>query len=281
MENDLKTGIQRKDTQGFQKLGDCMPITPMAGTPSGSKTSAAPSGDTGTDLTPESPLSDLGIRRGPTGLTATSVTGPRPQAEDVRDILWTLSTIKPWQTSIDPKDAKNALNVLELALIPLTTDEAVHWLTRLLAHFPRRDPRADGVITADLAADMTIQGVSLVALVAICDDVRREATKADPWFPPSGDILRRAVKQTNTYKKYVNELKNPRISGPARQKPAEPPASPWAGMAWEDMGDPVRRLLAAFLKPLDLGIARTYCKVMKFDYDVVSLWIEQNEKVEK
>lgn len=201
----------------------------------------------------------------------------RPQPDEVRDILWKLSTIKPWQIKPeDQKDVKNALSVLAWATIPATIDEAVYWLTRLLAHFPRRDSNQDAVVISDLAADMFDAEVSLVALVATCDEVRKAATKKDPWLPPSGHVLKLATERTDSYRAAKRRLENPPRALPKpEEKPRDP--QPWEGKIWDDMDEAVRSALWAFLEPLGVSIRQTYCRVIDVDYETIREWAEQKE----
>lgn len=205
----------------------------------------------------------------------------RPQPDEVRDILWKLSTIKLWQIKPeDQKDVKNALSALAWATIPATIDEAVYWLTRLIAHFPRRDATKDAVVISDLAADMFDAEVSLVALVATCDEIRKGATAKNPWFPPSGEILALASEKTKGYHTAKKRLEAPPRPSLAPPAPKEQPPSPWSGYAWDDMPEGARVALWDFLKFLDRSIRLTYCRVIQVDYDVIENFFNQAGKVE-
>ncbi len=260
--------------QGFQPIGASMPRIPTPGTTPVSTTSQSNSGDTGRDLTPSDPQSEIGIAHGKTGSTAITPTGQRPGPETVRDILWKLSTTKLWQ--IQPDDQKGAaiaLKTLAWATIPAQTDEAVFWLTRLLAHFPRRDSAQDAVVIGDLAADMVEANVALVALVATCDDIRKAATRKDPWFPPSGEVLKLAIERTKDYRAMEDRIRNPRqvLAAPT---PQAAPVKPWDGIAWADMPHDVKGALWDYVKALGPGIGASYCRVMDYDYEAIRSWAE-------
>lgn len=203
----------------------------------------------------------------------------RPGPDEARDILWKLSTIKLWQIRPeDQKDVKNALSVLAWATIPATIDEAVYWLTRLIAHFPRRDATKDAVVIADLAADLFDAEVSLIALVATCDALRKAATKKDPWFPPSGEILSQAKETTKMYKAAQERLKAPVLPALAAPAPRKADPLPWDDMALDDMPDEVRVGLYEFLAGFgSLGVKSTYCRCLGFEYDQLEQWINDRK----
>lgn len=234
----------------------------------------AASGDmpnTANELAKRTPTPSAGY--GTKDITAPG-TSRRPQPDEVRDILWKLSTIKPWQIKPeDQKAAKNALNTLAWATIPATIDEAVYWLTRLLAHFPRRDATQDAVVISDLAADLFDADVSLVALVAACDEIRKKATRKDPWLPPSGEILKLCEEKTEGYRAAKRRLETPALPKPERKEPEREPSS-WDGKKWDDMDAGVRADLWAFLAPLMVSVRRTYCRVIGVDYDAVVEYID-------
>jgi hypothetical protein len=129
------------------------------------------------------------------------------QPDQAQDILSKLRSIRPGMIKRDDqKAAKNALPVLELALIPATYDDCTYWVGRLLAHFPRRDTAKDGIVLSDLGADLTEDGVSHAALISICDELRRESTDEKPFMPPSGEIILRANKRTDSYRRTLAYL---------------------------------------------------------------------------
>lgn len=203
----------------------------------------------------------------------------RPQPDEVRDILWKLSTIKLWQIRPeDQKDAKNALSALAWATIPATIDEAVYWLTRLIAHFPRRDATKDAVVVADIAADMFDAEVSLVALVASCDEIRKGATKKDPWFPPSGEILSLAKEKTKHYHQAKSRLEAPQRPALPAPAPKERERMPWEDQKFEDMPEDVRLKLWEFLAAFQSrGVANTYCGCIGLEYDVIATWFNERK----
>lgn len=167
------------------------------------------------------------------------------------------------------------MNALGWATVPATIDEAVFWLTRLLAHFPRRDVGQDAVVTADLAADMIEAGVSLVAIVAVCDEVRKAATRKDPWLPPSGEILKLATEKTKTFNDWAARLKNPvALAPPLRQERDRPP---WVGVPWPDMPDTLRRQFWAFMEPMNVEVRRSYCRTLEIEYEAVRDWAALQE----
>lgn len=214
------------------------------------------------------------------GTKAISVHGTRrPQPDEMRDILWKLSTIKPWQIRPeDQKAVKNALNVLGWTTFTATIDEAVYWLTRLIAHFPRRDASKDAVVVSDLSSDMIDAGVSLAALVAVCDDVRQGATKKDPWFPPSGEILLMAKKKTQSYADLKRRLETPYSKALPARSPAEHDLKPWSGKSFADMSDSVRLELYEFLSRYhSQTVMKIYCDCIGVEYQEVINWFNERK----
>jgi hypothetical protein len=209
---------------------------------------------------------------GTAGSTALTTNQPRPQLDEVADILSLARSIKPWQIGPeDQKAATDALKILDYCLIPATYDEAAYWIGRMLAHFPRRDIQGDGVVVADLAGNMVESGVSLIAVAAVTEDAWKAATKKNPWLPPSGEILKDAVDRTKSYQAQADRLRNPRIAL-APPAPKERAPSSWDGLAWGEMPVAARSDLWAFLKVLDYGIRKTYCRAVGLDYDTVEVW---------
>lgn len=209
--------------------------------------------------------------------TALTTNKPRPQADEVADILSLARQIKPWEISPDDqKAAKDALNVLEYCLIPATYDEAVYWIGRMLAHFPRRDIAGDGVVVADLAGSMVEGGASLIAIASVTESTWKAATKKNPWLPPSGEILIEVQDRTKYYQTAAHRIRNPIALAPPKAK--EAPTSPWQGKAWTDMTPDVRTALWGFLEPLDVSIRQTYCRAIEVEYDIIESFFNQTAK---
>lgn len=199
---------------------------------------------------------------------------PRPRPDEVQDILWKLSTIKPWEIKPDDQKAvQNALNALAWATVPATTDEAVYWLARLIAHFPRRDTTKDAIVVADIAADLVDAGVSLLALVGVCNDIRKGATAKAPWFPPSGEILQQCVERTRGYVRSRKALEAPRNATSGKSGPKTPDPA-WVGKPWDGMSDEIKGQLVEFLAPMASQVRRAYCDTLPVDYDQVAAWAE-------
>jgi hypothetical protein len=213
-------------------------------------------------------------------LTALMTNQPRPEMDEVADILSLVRSIKPWQIQPeDQKAAQDALKILAYCLIPATYDEAAYWIGRMLAHFPRRDIQGDGVVIADLAGSMIEEGVSLVAVAAVTEDAWKAATKKNPWLPPSGEILKDAVNRSKSFYWQHDHLCNPR---PALASPVTKEAAPasWDGLDWENMPVTVRADLWAFLTTLDLSIRLIYCRAIGIDYDAVEDFFNVTAKVD-
>jgi len=95
---------------------------------------------------------------------------------------------------------------LEFTEIKADYENAVYWLTRLLAHFPAREVGKDGVIISDIASAAVGDKSSLIAIAHTCDDLWRGATKEDPFLPPSGEILSRILQKTSYYKSVKSRI---------------------------------------------------------------------------
>jgi hypothetical protein len=175
---------------------------------------------------------------------------------------------------------KGALNALAWATIPATIDEAVYWLTRLIAHFPRRDASKDAVVISDLAADMFDAGVSLVSLVDTCDSVRRSSSSKNPWFPPSGEMLTQARDKTAMYKSYQKRLETPYRPALSAPVAKETPKNPWDIKSWEELNDDERLKIWEFCAVFgSRRVATTYCSCVNIDYENLSNWYN-SRKVE-
>lgn len=158
----------------------------------------------------------------------------RPTLDEVPDILLKLRQVKPY--AIKPDDQKavqTALKVLAWTTIPATYDEAAYWVTRLLAHFPRRDAGKDGIVIADLSGAIVEKKISLVACCAVCDDAWREATDENPWMPPTGQLLKEMQERSESFARQYERLANPPAALPPPKK-AEPPPPPYGGRKWPD-----------------------------------------------
>lgn len=150
-------------------------------------------------------------------------------------------------------------------------------LTRLIAHFPRRDASKDAVVVSDIAADLVEANVSLVALMRVCKDIRKAATNDAPWFPPSGEVLKQAVDQTQAYQRMIERLTKAPV--PVIEKVVrEPERKPWHGLAWEDMDDTVRGQLWAYMEPLSISLCEIYCDIMKIEYKTIAAWADERKK---
>jgi len=163
-----------------------------------------------------------------------------------------------------------------LATIPATIDEAVHWITRLLAHFPRRDVAKDAVVVADLASDMIDAGVSIIAIKTTCDEIRKNATAKSPFMPPSGEILTMAKQRTETYRRYKYTLENPPVQIEAVKRAS---MVPWEGKRWDEMSYEVRKELWGFLTHTLRKDGRlTYCRTTGLNFAEIEAWAEEDEE---
>lgn len=150
------------------------------------------------------------------------------------------------------------MQTLAYCLIPATYDEASFWVTRMLSHFPRRDSQKDGIVIADLAGSMIDDGVSLMACYVTCESAWKGATTENPWMPPSGQILKDAKAQTESYQRQHERLANPK---PALPKPApvEKP-DPYGGRKWTDFTEEDKQRFYGELRPMMLSIRRIYLR---------------------
>ena len=121
---------------------------------------------------------------------------------------------------------------------------------RLLAHFPARQTTKDAIISSDLGGDLVAFKIGVGAFMAVCDDLRREATAENPWVPPSGEILNRAKRENERLQKHLTRLTDEQVkqlSAPARENK---PKSPWEielaqGRKWPEWSEETR---AAFIE---------------------------------
>lgn len=187
----------------------------------------------------------------------------RPQADEVPDILLKLRQVKPY--TIKPEDqkaAQNALKILAWTTIPATYEESTFWITRLLAHYPRIEAAKGGVMLADLSAAIVEEGVSLVAVCAICEETWRAATSENPWMPPTGELLKEMKERTKSYQRQQERLANPRPALPP-PKPVQRDV-PYGGRHWPDFTEDDKERFWASLQ----GMSPNICGILRGIYEV-------------
>ncbi len=89
-----------------------------------------------------------------------------------------------------------------------TKDDCVYWVSRLLAHFPRRDVQKDAIVLSDIAADLLEKEVTEAAICETCRNLRLASTSENPFMPPSGEIVESAKSWTSCFKTLHERLKN-------------------------------------------------------------------------
>lgn len=132
---------------------------------------------------------------------------------------------------------------------------------RLLAHFPRRDSTKDGVVVSDISAAVENQGLSLIAVAQVYDDLWKESSADNPFLPPSGEILKRIVEQTKTYRWQYERLKNPPAALIEHKRPdmVPLPELPWEGKKWADLDDETREKYAVYVTTIPTAyLSRLY-----------------------
>lgn len=187
----------------------------------------------------------------------------RPTLDEVPDILLKLRHIKPY--TIKPDDRKgvqNALKILAWTTIPATYEEATFWISRLLAHYPRIEAAKGGVMLADLSAAIVEEGVSLVAVCAVCEETWRAATSENPWMPPTGELLKEMKDRTKSYLRQQERLANP-MPALAPPKPVER-VSPYGDRKWPDFTEADRERFWGEMR----GMMPSLQKILRNIYDV-------------
>ena len=129
-----------------------------------------------------------------------------PEPESLLAIIYKLSTIRPYETQHrTPLEAKNALRVLGWTTYRADYDQAVYWITRLMAHYPRMDGSKAGIMTGDLARAVAENKISLMALTSVCQDTWQDTRDDNPWPPTSGGLLDRMKLRTRAYETMIRQ----------------------------------------------------------------------------
>ena len=193
--------------------------------------------------------------------TAGSGTTHRLSPEVALDTIRQAHSRSLWRIKPDAREREADNLVLQALLIRATYDEACMWIGRMLQHFPARQTDKDAVIVSDLAGDCLESGVSLCAVIAACDDVRRAATADNPFLPPTGDLLRRMKEKTEEWAMYLKRNKTPEKQLPTAKewkKEVKPDTVPWFGLMWREFTEAHRRSLDAHLATMKPEDARAY-----------------------
>lgn len=284
MEKDLRTSGREtgpSTTEGFRRIGDNTLLENLAGPPSRSDTSLPVSQNTGTALTQSSPSRKTGVQHGRDGaggpIAAANTGQPALGQDEVKDILSLLSRIKPY--SIEPTDQKavtTALNALEYCLIPATYDEAVAWIIRMLAHFPRRDVDKDAVIASDLAGAAINEGATLMAIAYVCESAWRSSNRKRPWPPESGQFLDDVSDKTKSFKFQYDRLKNPKPALSAPKK--EPKPERFEGRKWPDLTEDERKTIAKEAQDWDRNLQQIWSRLWQVpDFEQFINYFEKND----
>lgn len=80
--------------------------------------------------------------------------------------------------------------VLYQSLSPITREDAIYWVGRLIQHFPNRQTEKDAIVISDIADDIVHYKCSHVAVIRGCDELRRASSKDNPYIPPTGEIIK-------------------------------------------------------------------------------------------
>ena len=162
-----------------------------------------------------------------------------------------MRSLSLWQIKPDSEGKPKACEILEKLILVADYKDYCSVIGRLLQHFPSRQVEKDAVIISDLSGDCIEEGVSLCALMHICNAVRKEASNEKPFLPPTGEILERSVEKTKFWQQRLESLLNPKplISNkPAMQK--TPSIQPWACKDWNDYDEADKNGLQKHLKTM-------------------------------
>jgi hypothetical protein len=147
------------------------------------------------------------------------------QKEKTMDAQETINTIRyarqnlPYMTKQDDKQA--SINLLRKLLMKSTYEDAVYWIGRLQANFPARQTENDAVVKSDVAGDCVDEGLPICALAWVCDELRNEATKQDPFMPPSGEIIQRTRVLHKKWQDLLTSLENPPVAAIEKRENTE------------------------------------------------------------
>lgn len=131
------------------------------------------------------------------------------EPQDIMDTIRHARQRSLYRIKHDAQEAATDRRLLQRLLTPASYEGTVYWIARLQAHFPARQTENDAVVKGDLAGDCVDEGLSICALVWVCDELRNEATKDDPFMPPSGEILQRTRKRTLKWRELLTAYENP------------------------------------------------------------------------
>lgn len=172
-------------------------------------------------------------------------------------------SLLPWQIKPDSEDSAHARKVSEKLLCLGEYKDYCYCIGRLLQHFPSRQPEKDAIIISDLAGDCIEEGVSLCALMHICNIVRKESSLERPFLPPSGEILKRSVEKMKCWRRCLEEILNPqRIPRNHLAQLEQIPQVPWAYKNWENFSVEDKENLCLHLKKMSKEKRREYKKYL-------------------
>lgn len=157
--------------------------------------------------------------------------------DQVQDILSTLRSVKLW--TIEPrtqKEEQNVLRLLESIKIKATYKDAAYWIGRTLAHFPRRDSTKDGIVISDISGAIVDDGLGIMAVASVCEEAWRSSSNENPWFPPTGQLLKDMKKWEVSRKELYYKLKS---KGPGKRDLKD--------KTWESMDEDDRLYLTYLL----------------------------------
>jgi hypothetical protein len=174
-----------------------------------------------------------------------------------------MHSLSLWQIKPDDEEKSQACQILEQLILIGRYEDYCYIIGRLLQHFPSRQAEKDAIIISDLASDCIEENVSLCALIHICNKIRKEATKENPFLPPSGEILRRAIEQTKSWQNRLESLLNPMplvYNKPAISDPCT--VVSWFGKNWKDFDEKDKNDLREHLKTMPLNKREDYQKYL-------------------
>lgn len=189
--------------------------------------------------------------------------------------LWLIKPTSP------QSQRETAINILNELLTPVNYEESVYWLGRFVQHFPNKDPEQNAIVVADLSADCVNSRVSVCGLVEALTELRHESQDDNPFRPPSGEVLKRAIGKTNIWKRQLERLMAPDVPQLAagatavrREPDPEKPPLPWENKAWGELDKAEKLALREHLLGMTPEKAEQYRKWKGFPAFSSDAWTE-------
>jgi len=143
-----------------------------------------------------------------------------------------------------------------------------------LAHYPRIEASKAGVILSDLSGAIVKNQVSLIAVCAVCDEAWQEATPENPWPLPTGELLKRMLEKTQSYRFQLERLANP--APQIAKKPPSERVDPYEGRKWPEFTPDDQVRLWSEIKGMPYQLKNAIRRSFSVPDDIIEPGTEEN-----